>query len=38
MAYGIVGLFLGPIVLAVAWTVVVAWVQGADSIPIKDDS
>jgi predicted PurR-regulated permease PerM len=28
IAYGIVGLFFGPIVLSVAWAVLVAWVQG----------
>jgi predicted PurR-regulated permease PerM len=27
LAYGISGLFLGPIVLSVAWALVVAWVQ-----------
>jgi hypothetical protein len=27
IAYGISGLFLGPIVLSVAWALVVAWVQ-----------
>jgi predicted PurR-regulated permease PerM len=32
IAYGIVGLFLGPIVLSVAWAVMVAWVQGNDAI------
>ena len=33
IAYGIVGLFFGPIVLSVAWAVLVAWVQGGgDSI------
>jgi predicted PurR-regulated permease PerM len=29
IAYGIVGLFLGPIVLAVAWAVMTAWLQDA---------
>src|SRR5262249_18049034 len=29
LAYGITGLFLGPIVLAVAWAFVEAWVQDA---------
>jgi predicted PurR-regulated permease PerM len=28
IAYGIVGLFFGPIVLSAAWAVLVAWVQG----------
>jgi predicted PurR-regulated permease PerM len=33
IAYGIVGLFFGPIVLSVAWAVLLAWVQGGgDSI------
>jgi len=27
LAYGIVGLFFGPVVLSVAWAVLVAWVQ-----------
>jgi predicted PurR-regulated permease PerM len=29
IAYGIVGLFFGPIVLSVAWAVLVTWVRGA---------
>jgi predicted PurR-regulated permease PerM len=33
IAYGIVGLFFGPIVLSVAWAVLQAWVQeGGDSV------
>jgi predicted PurR-regulated permease PerM len=28
IAYGILGLFFGPVVLSVAWVVLVAWVQG----------
>jgi predicted PurR-regulated permease PerM len=33
IAYGIAGLFLGPVVLSVAWAVLVAWVQGGgDSV------
>ena len=27
LAYGIVGLFFGPIVLSVAWALMAAWVQ-----------
>jgi predicted PurR-regulated permease PerM len=27
LAYGITGLFLGPIVLAVSWELVVAWTR-----------
>jgi predicted PurR-regulated permease PerM len=36
IAYGIVGLFFGPIVLSVAWAVVVAWVQGSDPVSPDD--
>jgi predicted PurR-regulated permease PerM len=37
IAYGIVGLFFGPIVLSVAWAVLVAWVQGGgDSVVGKE--
>ena len=32
IAFGIVGLFFGPIVLAVAWAVMVAWVGGNDPV------
>jgi predicted PurR-regulated permease PerM len=32
IAFGIVGLFFGPIVLAVAWAVMVAWVGGEDVV------
>jgi len=31
IAYGIVGLFFGPMVLSVAWAVMVVWVQGGDA-------
>jgi predicted PurR-regulated permease PerM len=31
IAYGIVGLFFGPIVLSVAWVVVMAWLQMGES-------
>ena len=37
IAYGIVGLFFGPIVLSVAWAVMVAWVQGGDPVEGKTD-
>jgi predicted PurR-regulated permease PerM len=37
IAYGIVGLFFGPIVLAVAWDVIVAWVQGDDDSVVRDE-
>ena len=32
IAYGIVGLFFGPIVLSVAWAVMVAWVQEGGTV------
>ena len=32
IALGIVGLFLGPIIISVAWTVMVAWVQGSNLV------
>jgi len=31
MAFGLIGLFLGPTVLAVAYTLLDAWVAGADT-------
>jgi predicted PurR-regulated permease PerM len=31
LAYGITGLFLGPIVLAVIWELLVAWIRERDS-------
>jgi predicted PurR-regulated permease PerM len=31
IAYGISGLFLGPIVLSVAWALIVAWTQEDDA-------
>ena len=31
IAYGIVGLFFGPVVLSVAWAVLVAWMHGGDA-------
>ena len=37
LAYGIVGLFFGPIVLSVAWAVLVSWVQGVEPPVEKDD-
>lgn len=38
IAYGIVGLFFGPIVLSVAWAVMAAWVQGSETITAEGDS
>jgi predicted PurR-regulated permease PerM len=37
IAYGIVGLFFGPIVLAVAWAVMMAWLYGGDPLRAKED-
>jgi predicted PurR-regulated permease PerM len=37
IAYGIVGLFFGPIVLAVAWEVMLAWLKEDDPLPGKTD-
>jgi predicted PurR-regulated permease PerM len=30
IAYGIIGLFFGPIVLSVAWKLITAWLYGGD--------
>jgi predicted PurR-regulated permease PerM len=32
LAYGLIGLFFGPIVLSVAWVIMRAWVQGDDAV------
>ena len=37
IAYGIVGLFFGPIVLSVAWAVVAAWVRGGDDSIVGEE-
>jgi predicted PurR-regulated permease PerM len=37
IAYGIVGLFFGPIVLAVAWAVMMAWLYGGDQLRARED-
>jgi predicted PurR-regulated permease PerM len=36
IAFGISGLFLGPIVLSVAWVLVVAWVREGDRATLND--
>jgi len=36
IAYGLVGLFFGPIVLSVAWAVLAAWVQGGGDSVVGD--
>jgi predicted PurR-regulated permease PerM len=33
LAFGVVGLFVGPVLLAVAWTLLVAWVGDLDPAP-----
>jgi len=33
LAHGIVGLFVGPIVLAVAWELLMAWSQEETTVP-----
>ena len=37
IAYGIVGLFFGPIVLSVAWELAVAWMYGDDDANTAQD-
>jgi predicted PurR-regulated permease PerM len=37
IALGIVGLFFGPIVVSVAWVMLVAWVQGSDLVAVGAD-
>jgi predicted PurR-regulated permease PerM len=32
ITYGVVGLFFGPIILSVAWAVIVAWVQESEDM------
>jgi predicted PurR-regulated permease PerM len=36
MAFGVVGLFIGPVILAVTYTLLVAWVN--DRQPAKEQS
>ena len=38
LAFGIVGLFVGPVVLAVAYTLMSAWIDEGDPRPIDDNS
>jgi predicted PurR-regulated permease PerM len=37
LAFGLVGLFIGPVVLAVAYTLLVAWVSAEDSPPLPEE-
>ncbi len=34
LAFGVVGLFVGPVVLAVAYTELAAWVKDTDANPV----
>jgi predicted PurR-regulated permease PerM len=36
LAHGIVGLFIGPIILAVAWELMMAWIWREEVTPIPD--
>jgi predicted PurR-regulated permease PerM len=42
IAHGIIGLFVGPVVLAVAWELLIAWLRddeiGLDGIGLDDSS
>ena len=33
IAFGVIGLFIGPVLLAVTWTLLVAWVGDLDRAP-----
>jgi predicted PurR-regulated permease PerM len=33
IGFGVIGLFIGPVILAVSWTLVVAWVGDIDRTP-----
>ena len=38
IAYGIIGLFFGPIVLSVAWALLMAWLDGEKAAGGRDGS
>jgi len=38
IAFGPIGLFVGPVVLAVSYTLLVAWIQGGELGPVSDDT
>jgi predicted PurR-regulated permease PerM len=38
LAHGIVGLFIGPIILAVAWELLTAWVRDEEARAMPPDS
>jgi predicted PurR-regulated permease PerM len=35
LAFGVVGLFIGPVLLAVTWTLLASWVGDLDRAPIE---
>jgi predicted PurR-regulated permease PerM len=35
LAFGIVGLFIGPVLLAVSWTLLTSWVDDLDRAPVE---
>jgi len=37
LAHGIVGLFIGPIILAVAWELLTAWVRDDEPLAVPPD-
>jgi predicted PurR-regulated permease PerM len=37
-AFGLVGIFVGPVVLAVAWTLMAAWAGDEDELALPDDA
>jgi predicted PurR-regulated permease PerM len=38
LAHGIVGLFIGPIILAVAWELLTAWVRDDEPLAVPPDA
>jgi predicted PurR-regulated permease PerM len=38
LLHGIIGIFVGPIVLAVAWELVIAWIRGDKGLPAISDT
>jgi len=36
LAHGIIGLFIGPIILSVAWELAVAWIRIDRAAPAED--
>jgi predicted PurR-regulated permease PerM len=38
LGFGIIGLFVGPVLLAVTWTLLVTWVGDIDRVPEARES